>query len=147
MFRLYLHLFSCFLISGLIFFTYPLFPKDLINDASTGQNRCQLNLKQVQNEVFTLANGTKQIVTYSLSDFKDQEECWRQMEKIAKNTTNSSEIAGVYFFTLPAAEITKIKDLTQNFGQYGVNLIGVYWKDPDSGTALKRFPNNVIDGQ
>lgn len=108
---------------------------------------CNSSLKQVQNKSFPLSKGNKQIVTYSLNSFQDNEECWRSLETIAKSITKNSEIAGVYFFTLPPDEISEIDILYKDFSQYGMNLIATYWKDPDSGSELRRYPNNTIDGK
>jgi len=109
------------------------------------QNECKQSLKLVQNQSFSLAEGKKQIVTFSLHDFKNQEKCWDELKETARQLTDSSEIAGVYFFSLPPEKIIRIETLTEDFSQYGKNLIAVYWKDPDSGPMLKRFPNNIME--
>lgn len=111
------------------------------------ETTCNLSLTQVQNEVFPLSNGSKQIVTYSVSDFQENDECWGRLETLGKRITENSEIAGVYFFTLPPDEISKIDALYKDFSQYGINLIATFWKDTDSGSELRRYPNTTIDGQ
>lgn len=108
---------------------------------------CNSSLKQVQNKSFPLNKGNKQIVTYSLTSFQDNEECWRSLETVAKSITENSEIAGVYFFTLPPDGISEIDIMYKDFSQYGMNLIAEFWKDPDSGTKLVRYPNNANDGE
>lgn len=108
---------------------------------------CNLSLKQVQNKSFPISKGSKQIVTFSVSEFSDTEECWIKLEKVAAAISESSEIAGVYYFTLPPDEIDEIDIMFKDFSQYSTNLIAGFWKDPDSGSELRRFPNNANDGQ
>ena len=117
------------------------------NSETVKTRNCNLSLKEVQNKSFPLTNGSKQIVTYAVSNFSDTEECWIKLKQVAAAITKSSEIAGVYYFTLPPDEIDEIDIMYKDFSQYGMNLIASFWKDPDSGPELNRFPNNANDGQ
>lgn len=116
------------------------------NSSTTPQKGCNISFDEVQNKMYSLTNGSKQIVTYAVTQFSDKEDCWSEMEAAGRQVTAQSEIAGVYFFTLSPETIKEIDGKTENFEQYGTDLIAVFWKDPDSGTKLKRYPNNTIDG-
>lgn len=108
------------------------------------ENSCRMTLQQVQNKNFQMANGSKQIVTYAVSGFEDQEDCWKYLKHSATQITRSSEIAAVYFFTLPPGEIAEVSGEYKDFSQYGKNLIAEFWKDPDSGMELNRYPNVAL---
>lgn len=128
-----------------VLLSFPIFSMENSSENFCWQNECKQSLKLVQNQSFSLAEGKKQIVTFSLHDFQNQEKCWDELKETARQLTDSAEIAGVYFFSLPPEKIIRIETLTEDFSQYGKNLIAVYWKDPDSGPMLKRFPNNIME--
>ena len=106
-------------------------------------NSCKMKLTEVQHKSFEIDGGTKAIITYSVTDFANEEDCWQKLEEIAASVTTSSDIAGVYFFTLSADKISSISSQNKDFSQYGKNLVAEYWKDPDSGPVLNRYPNVV----
>lgn len=91
-----------------------------------------------------MGSDSKQIITYAVTGFKDENDCWGELKDHARSMTSSSAIAGVYFFTLPPDEIEEINSRDNDFSQYGRRLIAEYWKDPDSGEELNRYPNVII---
>ena len=112
------------------------------NDLPTG---CNVSIDEVENKFFQLSKGQKQVITYSISNFNDHDECWLYLKKYAANMTIDAEISGVYFFTLPPEDIEAIANQYNDFSQYGKNLVAEYWKDPDSGEKLVRFPNSITN--
>ncbi len=100
---------------------------------------CRVSLNEVQKKPFELLAGKKVILTASVQNFNESEDCWIDLELLASEKIETSQVGVVYIFTLPENKVREIKGKYDNFDDAREHLVASYSREQGGAGKFVKY--------